>query len=122
MKLPNRKNPQQSLAQKPLMETPRTWDLAVCFAQQRPQRRGKARVAREARAARERERWLSLLSTEQPTSLSLQLARIAKSNPLLAKNYSTSRFKADQLKAMNWTQINSVELNFGNIIMLTLVN
>merc|ERR1712156_806732 len=73
-----------------------------------------ARVAREARAARARERWLSLLSTEQPTSLSLQLARIAKSSPLLAKNYSTFRFKADQLKTMNWTQINSVELNFGN--------
>merc|ERR1712173_9466 len=105
-KLPNRKNPQQSLAQRPLMETRRTWDLAVCFAQQRPQRRGKGRVAREAR--------LSLLSTEQPTSLSLQPARIAKSNPLLAKNYSTFRFKADQLKTMNWTQINSVELNFGN--------
>ena len=54
-----------------------------------------AREARVERAARARERWLSLLSTEQPTSLSLQLARIAKSNPLLAKNYSTFRFKAD---------------------------
>ena len=81
-----------------------------------PQRRGKvraARVARVERAERARERWLSLLLTEQKTSLSQPLARIARSNPLLAKNYLYN-ISFDELKTMNWTQINSVELNFGN--------